>query len=131
MAEGLLRHEAGDSFAVFSAGTKPTKVQPEAIAVMDEIGIYFFDRRYSLRLLIFAYATFFAALNAAQRFLVASEIVFRPAALIFRFGFAVTACVGSAACFSLAYLACCANAILRLTAALNFLRGFVVSGMAG
>jgi arsenate reductase len=39
MAEGLLRHEAGDRFEVFSAGTKPSQVRPEAIAVMDEIGI--------------------------------------------------------------------------------------------
>jgi len=39
MAEGLLRHEAGDRFEVFSAGTKPTQVRPEAIAVMDEIWI--------------------------------------------------------------------------------------------
>jgi arsenate reductase len=39
MAEGLLRHEAGDSFEVFSAGTKPSHVRAEAIAVMDEIGI--------------------------------------------------------------------------------------------
>lgn len=39
MAEGLLRHEAGDRFEVFSAGTKPTQVRPEAIAVMNEIGI--------------------------------------------------------------------------------------------
>jgi len=39
MAEGLLRHEAGDRFEVFSAGTKPTHVRPEAIAAMAEIGI--------------------------------------------------------------------------------------------
>jgi arsenate reductase (thioredoxin) len=39
MAEGLLRHEGGDRFEVFSAGTKPTNVRPEAIAVMNEIGI--------------------------------------------------------------------------------------------
>jgi len=39
MAEGLLRHEAGDRFEVFSAGTKPTQVRSEAIAVMDEIYI--------------------------------------------------------------------------------------------
>ena len=39
MAEGLLRHEAGDRFEVFSAGTKPSMVRPEAIAVMNEIGI--------------------------------------------------------------------------------------------
>jgi arsenate reductase len=39
MAEGLWRHEAGDRFEVFSAGTKPSKVRPEAIAVMKELGI--------------------------------------------------------------------------------------------
>lgn len=39
MAEGLFRHEAGDQFEVFSAGTKPSIVRPEAIAVMAEIGI--------------------------------------------------------------------------------------------
>jgi arsenate reductase len=39
MAEGLLRHDAGDRFEVFSAGTKPSQVRPEAIAVMREVGI--------------------------------------------------------------------------------------------
>ena len=39
MAEGLLRHDAGESFEVESAGTKPGSVRPEAIAVMREIGI--------------------------------------------------------------------------------------------
>ena len=39
MAEGLLRHDAGDRFEVESAGTKPGHVRPEAIAVMKEIGI--------------------------------------------------------------------------------------------
>ncbi len=39
MAEGLLRHAAGDRFAVFSAGTRPSIVRPEAISVMQEIGI--------------------------------------------------------------------------------------------
>jgi arsenate reductase len=39
MAEGLLRHEAGDRFEVYSAGMKPSTVRPEAIAVMNEIGI--------------------------------------------------------------------------------------------
>lgn len=39
MAEGLLRHDAGESYQVFSAGTKPSYVRPEAIAVMHEIGI--------------------------------------------------------------------------------------------
>lgn len=39
MAEGLLRHDAGDRFEAESAGTKPGRVRPEAIAVMKEIGI--------------------------------------------------------------------------------------------
>ncbi|HSP69917.1 MAG TPA: arsenate reductase ArsC [Bryobacteraceae bacterium] len=39
MAEGLLRHDAGERFEVFSAGTHPTRVRPEAIAVMRELGI--------------------------------------------------------------------------------------------
>jgi len=39
IAEGLLRHEAGDRFEVFSAGTKPGQVRPEAVAVMRELGI--------------------------------------------------------------------------------------------
>jgi len=39
MAEGLLRHDAGNVFDVFSAGTKPTRVRPEAITVMREVGI--------------------------------------------------------------------------------------------
>jgi arsenate reductase len=39
MAEGLLRHEGGDRFEVFSAGTKPSRVRPEAIEAMAEIGI--------------------------------------------------------------------------------------------
>lgn len=38
IAEGLLRH-AGDRFEVESAGTKPSQVRPEAIAVMKELGI--------------------------------------------------------------------------------------------
>jgi arsenate reductase len=39
MAEGLLRHDAGNVYKVFSAGTKPTRVRPEAITVMGEVGI--------------------------------------------------------------------------------------------
>lgn len=39
MAEGLFRHEAGDRFEVFSAGTRPQGVRPEAIAAMAEVGI--------------------------------------------------------------------------------------------
>lgn len=39
MAEGLLRHDAGDRFEVFSAGINPKAIRPEAIAVMREIGI--------------------------------------------------------------------------------------------
>jgi arsenate reductase len=36
MAEGLLRHDAGDRFEVESAGTRPGHVRPEAIAVMKD-----------------------------------------------------------------------------------------------
>lgn len=39
MAEGLLRHLAGDRFEVCSAGAKPSSVRPEAVAVMKEVGI--------------------------------------------------------------------------------------------
>lgn len=39
MGEGLFRNEGGGGFEVFSAGTKPSSVRPEAIAVMKEIGI--------------------------------------------------------------------------------------------
>jgi arsenate reductase len=39
MAEGLLRHDAGDRFEVFSAGTKPSHVRPEAVSAMRELGI--------------------------------------------------------------------------------------------
>jgi arsenate reductase len=39
MAEGLLRHEAGARWEVHSAGTHPTSVRPEAVAVMNELGI--------------------------------------------------------------------------------------------
>ena len=39
MAEGLFRQALGDRFSVFSAGTKPSFVRPEAIAVMAELGI--------------------------------------------------------------------------------------------
>jgi arsenate reductase len=39
MAEGLLRHDAANAYEVFSAGTKPTRVRPEAITVMREVGI--------------------------------------------------------------------------------------------
>ena len=39
MAGGLLRHDAGAAFEVYNAGTKPTQVRPEAIAVMREAGI--------------------------------------------------------------------------------------------
>ena len=39
MAEGLLRSIAGDRFEVFSAGTHPSIVRPEAIAALKEKGI--------------------------------------------------------------------------------------------
>ncbi|HEV2835298.1 MAG TPA: arsenate reductase ArsC, partial [Pyrinomonadaceae bacterium] len=39
MAEGLLRHLAGDRFDVASAGVSPTDVRPEAVTAMREIGV--------------------------------------------------------------------------------------------
>jgi arsenate reductase len=45
MAEGLLRHDAGEAFEVDSAGTRPGTVRPEAIEVMREVGIDISDHR--------------------------------------------------------------------------------------
>jgi len=39
MAEGFLRYMAGDKFEVFSAGIKPTQVNPLAIRVMAGVGV--------------------------------------------------------------------------------------------
>ena len=45
MAEGLLRQIVGGAFEVFSAGTAPRDVRPEAIALMAERGIDISDHR--------------------------------------------------------------------------------------
>jgi arsenate reductase len=39
MAEGLLRDQAGNRFEVFSAGTRPVGLNPNAVKVMAELGI--------------------------------------------------------------------------------------------
>ncbi len=39
MAEGLLRHLGKDKFEVYSAGIEESKIRPEAIGAMAEIGI--------------------------------------------------------------------------------------------
>lgn len=39
MAEGLLRSMGGESLEVYSAGTKPSTVNPLAVRAMAEIGI--------------------------------------------------------------------------------------------
>ena len=39
MAEGLLRHDAGEHYEVESAGVEPSFVRPQAIEAMREIGI--------------------------------------------------------------------------------------------
>lgn len=39
MAEGLLRHLAGERFDVASAGTEPVGLNPGAVEVMKEIGV--------------------------------------------------------------------------------------------
>jgi len=45
MAEALLRHDAGDRFEAFSAGARPSRVRPEAIEVMRELGIDISNQR--------------------------------------------------------------------------------------
>lgn len=45
MAEGLLQHDGADRFEVASAGVEPTRVRPEAVEVMSEIGIDISDHR--------------------------------------------------------------------------------------
>jgi len=45
MAEGLLRHLAGDRFEVFIGGVIPSYVRPNAITVMKELGIDISDHR--------------------------------------------------------------------------------------
>jgi arsenate reductase len=39
MAEAALRHFGGNSFDVASAGVSPSQIRPEAVQVMEEIGI--------------------------------------------------------------------------------------------
>lgn len=39
MAEGLLKHITKNAYDIFSAGTKPSIVRPEAIKALAEIGI--------------------------------------------------------------------------------------------
>lgn len=45
MAEGLLKHIGEGEFEVKSAGTKPSAVRPEAVAVLQEISIDISDNR--------------------------------------------------------------------------------------
>jgi arsenate reductase len=45
MAEGLLRHDGGAAFEVFSAGVEPSHVRPQAIETMREIDIDISEHR--------------------------------------------------------------------------------------
>jgi len=45
MAEGLLRYIAGNQFEVFSAGTRPVGLNPNAVTAMSEIGINIAESR--------------------------------------------------------------------------------------
>jgi arsenate reductase len=45
IAEGFLRHMAGDKFQVYSAGVKPTQINPLAIKVMAEVGVDISEHR--------------------------------------------------------------------------------------
>jgi arsenate reductase len=48
MAEGLMRHLAGDAYEIHSAGTHPVGVNPLAIEAMREIGIDISHQRSKL-----------------------------------------------------------------------------------
>ena len=48
MAEGWLRHYAGDRAEVFSAGTKPAGLNPTAVTVMRESGVDISGQRSKL-----------------------------------------------------------------------------------
>ncbi len=45
MAEGILRHYGNEKFEVFSAGTRPSTVNPLAVQVMKEIGMDISNQR--------------------------------------------------------------------------------------
>jgi arsenate reductase len=45
MAEGWLRHLAGDRFNVASAGTQPARLNPDAVLVMREAGVDIAEHR--------------------------------------------------------------------------------------
>jgi arsenate reductase len=45
MAEGLLRHDGGGRFEVFSAGVSPSRVRPEAVEAMREAGVDISEQR--------------------------------------------------------------------------------------
>src|SRR5262245_2288607 len=45
MAEGILRNDGAEKYEVLSAGVNPSFVRPEAILVMNEIGIDISDAR--------------------------------------------------------------------------------------
>lgn len=45
MAEGLLKHIRANEFEVYSAGTQPSIVRPEAVKVLRETGIDISDNR--------------------------------------------------------------------------------------
>ncbi|HEV2116930.1 MAG TPA: arsenate reductase ArsC [Terriglobales bacterium] len=46
MAEGWLRHLAGDRFDVASAGTRPAGLNPDAVLVMREAGVDIAEHRF-------------------------------------------------------------------------------------
>ncbi len=45
MAEGLLRQIAGDRFEVFSAGTRPVGLNPNAVKALSDVGIDISENR--------------------------------------------------------------------------------------
>lgn len=66
MAEGILRHLAGDWYDVFSAGTHPKGVHPRTTEVMNELGIDI-SRQSSKDVQQFANQTFDCVITVCDR----------------------------------------------------------------
>jgi arsenate reductase len=66
MAEGLLRHIAGDRFDVFSAGTHPKTLHPGSVEAMKEVNIDISGHR-SKDITVYAHDTFDYVITVCDR----------------------------------------------------------------
>src|SRR5215831_6595230 len=66
MAEGLLRHIAGDRFDVFSAGTHPKTLHPGSVEAMKEVNIDISGHR-SKDIAVYAHDTFDYVITVCDR----------------------------------------------------------------